>query len=133
MKIALASDHAGYKLKKAIKKHINENYPNIEIKDYGTNSEEPADYPIYVSKAAKSLRDKKVDRAIVMCGSGIGASMSASKVKGVIAPLIHTQDQSILIRENQDAKAMALSETALPFEETLKLVDNFIKTQYKNK
>jgi ribose 5-phosphate isomerase B len=89
MKIGLASDHAGFKLKKEIIKHLKNKYPKIEVVDFGTKSKEPTDYPIYAKKNAYALRDKEIDRAIFICGSGIGISIAASKVEGVMAPLFH--------------------------------------------
>lgn len=87
--IALASDHAGFELKEILKKHLIEN--NYDIMDYGTSSTASVDYPIYAKKAAKAVADGQCERGIVCCGTGIGVSITANKVKGIRCALIHDE------------------------------------------
>ena len=133
MKIGLASDHAGFKLKKEIIKHLKNKYPKIEVVDFGTKSKESTDYPIYAKKNAYALRDKEIDRAIFICGSGIGISIAASKVEGVMAPLFHFPWQAGHMRRTENINAISLSEQAIPFEESLEIVDSFITTKFEGK
>ena len=85
MIMAMASDHAGYNLKEELKKHLMEKYPSFEIMDLGTDSEESVDYPIYGEACGKAVAGGKADLGIVCCGTGIGISMAANKVKGIRA------------------------------------------------
>ncbi len=87
MKIAIACDHGGYPLKKDVVDTVTS--AGHEVLDLGTFSCDPVDYPDYAEKAGNALRDHSVDRAIVMCGSGVGASIAANKMPGVYAAVCH--------------------------------------------
>ena len=104
MKIALASDHAGFELKEAIKKYI----VSHEIVDFGTFSEESMDYPDTGFQAAESVASGECDRGILICGSGIGMSIVANKVKGVRAALCLTTEFAKLARNHNDANILVL-------------------------
>ena len=80
MKIAVASDHAGFALKEEIKKYLISG--GFEAVDLGTDSEEPADYPVFGEKCAKAVASGLADRGIAVCGTGIGISIAANKIKG---------------------------------------------------
>ena len=84
MKIALGADHGGYELKEKIKEHLAKK-GNIEVVDFGTNSSESVDYPKYGHLVAKSVVEKEVDFGILVCGTGIGISIAANKIKGIRA------------------------------------------------
>ena len=81
MKIGIASDHRGYKLKEQLKNELARR--NFEVEDYGTDSEVSTDYPDYAFKLGENVRDKRVDFGVAICGSGIGISIACNKVKGV--------------------------------------------------
>ena len=81
MKIGLGSDHKGYKIKEKLKKYLNEN--GYDVLDYGTDNENSTDYPVYAFKVCENVRDKNIDFGILICGTGIGMSIAANKVKGI--------------------------------------------------
>ena len=83
--IALGCDHGGYALMQKVKKHLDE--LGLEYKDFGTYSEDSCDYPIYGKAAAEAVANGECDRGIVICGTGIGISIAANKVKGIRAAL----------------------------------------------
>ena len=85
--IALGCDHGGYNLMVAIKKYLDEN--NIAYKDFGTDSTESVDYPVYAYKVAKEVTGGECELGILCCGTGIGISMAANKVKGVRAAVVN--------------------------------------------
>ena len=104
MKIALASDHAGYELKEAIKEYLSEH----EIIDFGTCSTEPMDYPDTGFKAAEAVAKGDCERGILICGSGLGMSIVANKVKGIRAALCHSVELARLSRQHNDANILVL-------------------------
>jgi len=87
MKIALASDHGGYRYKESIKKFLTDR--NIQFKDFGTDSTASCDYPDYIVPAAKSVAAGEYDYGVFVCGTGIGVSITANKIKGIRAALCH--------------------------------------------
>lgn len=107
MKIAIASDHAGFKLKEELRSFLegNECY---EVIDFGTYSDSRTDYPDWGHKAAISVREGKADRGILVCGTGIGMSMVANKVKGIRCALCHDHLTAVLSRRHNNANMLAL-------------------------
>ena len=87
--IAIGSDHGGYQLKEKIKRYLEEK--EIEYKDYGTNSEERTDYPIYAKKVAEAIQQKEADKGILICRSGFGMTVAANKFKGLRAAAIYNE------------------------------------------
>ena len=87
MKVAIGSDHAGYDYKEMIKKYLEEK--GFEVIDKGTYSNERTDYPVYAEKVAKAVANGEADRGILICGTGIGMSITANKIKGVRAALAY--------------------------------------------
>ena len=81
--IAIGSDHAGYELKQVIMKHLEER--NIEFKDYGTYSDASCDYAVYAEKTARAVVDGECELGLLFCGTGVGISIAANKVKGIRA------------------------------------------------
>ncbi|MCK4312240.1 MAG: ribose 5-phosphate isomerase B [Candidatus Cloacimonetes bacterium] len=104
MKIALASDHAGYELKEAIKDFLTE----YEVIDFGTHSTESMDYPDTGFKAAEAVAKGDCERGILICGSGLGMSIVANKVKGIRAALCHSVELARLSRQHNDANILVL-------------------------
>lgn len=131
MKIAIASDHAGYKLKEEIKKHIASIYNDVEIHDCGTTNTNKTDYPLFGALAAKKLSLNKVDWAIVICGSGVGMSIVANRFKkvrcvnGTNLKLIEAS------RKHNNINCLALGERFLKKKEALKYVEIFLKTKFE--
>ena len=127
--IALASDHAGFKLKEKIKKHLVDN--NYDIMDLGTNSESPVDYPIYAHKAAHAVAEGQCEQGILCCGSGIGVSIAANKVRGIRCALIHNEFTAEMCKRHNNANMIAMGARVVDHEEALKLVDIWLNAQFE--
>lgn len=105
MKIAIASDHAGYTLKEALKAAL----PALEFVDYGTHSEASMDYPDTGSKAAQAVASGTCAKGVLICGSGIGMSIVANKIRGIRAALCSNTDIARLSRMHNDANILVLA------------------------
>ena len=106
MKIAIASDHAGFALKQDLKAFLVD--AGHEVEDHGTHSEEPTDYPAFCAAAARAVVSGEADRAIVLGGSGQGEQIAANKVRGARAALCHDLFLARLSREHNDANVLAM-------------------------
>ena len=126
MKIGIASDHRGVILKEKIKNYLNNRY---QIIDYGTNSIESVDYPQYAYKIGESLRDKKIDLGILICGTGIGMSIACNKVKGVRCAKVNDKEEAFLARSHNNANVIALSEKTTDYKE---IIDTFLTTNFSD-
>lgn len=127
--IALACDHGGYNLKEAIKKHLEAQ--GVEIKDFGTYSEESVDYPIYAEKAARSVASKECTLGIICCGTGIGVSMVANKVKGIRAAVVTNEFCAEMTRRHNDANILCMGGRVIDESTALKLTDIFLNTPFE--
>lgn len=127
MTIGIASDHRGYNVKEMLKGRLNE----YDIIDYGTYSEEPADFPIYAKKLGNGLLNKEVDLGIAICGTGIGMSIALNKIKGIYCAKVSTASEARLAKSHNDANVIAISEE-LPEELIMEIVNDFIKTPFSN-
>ncbi|MDD6190375.1 MAG: ribose 5-phosphate isomerase B [Firmicutes bacterium] len=107
MLIAIASDHGGFALKEKIKEYLRER-EDVKIVDLGTNSEESVDYPVYGKACAEAVASGKADRGIVICGTGIGISIAANKVKGIRCGLCTSVEMAELTRKHNNANMLAL-------------------------
>lgn len=107
MKIGIASDHRGYDLKELILKEFKRD--NLELIDYGTDSEDPADYPDLAFKLSEDIRDNKINFGITICGSGIGMSIACNKVKGVRCARVKDIEDVIVSRNDNDANVISFS------------------------
>ena len=124
MKIGIASDHRGYETKEKIKKIFKE----YEIIDYGTNSTERTDYPIYGIKLGEKIRDKEVDYGIAICGSAVGISIACNKVKGVRCGKINNKEEAIHAKVNDHVNVIAISGEA-PLEENIEIIKAFLNSK----
>ena len=129
MKIALGSDHAGLPLKNDIIKHLEGK--GIEIKDFGTYTEESCDYPDYAQKVAEKVAAKEFDFGILVCGTGIGISIAANKVKGVRAALCSDTFSAHACREHNNANILALGQRVVGLGLALDIVDNFLNAKFE--
>lgn len=127
MKIGIGSDHAGHNLKSEIIKHIEKEY---QVIDYGTCSSESVDYPDYGVKVAQAIVNGECDRGIVICGTGIGISISANKVPGIRAALCTDSFMARMSREHNDANILALGERIVGVDLALDIVDVWLKTEF---
>ncbi|HPD66358.1 MAG TPA: ribose 5-phosphate isomerase B [Bacteroidia bacterium] len=128
--IVLGCDHAGYELKEFLKNWLQD--MGYEIRDYGTFSNESVDYPDFIHPAAKSVSENEADMAIVICGSGNGAAMTANKYGNVRAALCWNKEISALARQHNDANVLALPARFLNFNEAKEIVRTFLNTDFEN-
>lgn len=128
-RIAMGSDHAGYKLKETIKKHLKSKA--YIVVDFGTKSDEPVDYPDYVRPAAESVSKGENDLGIVFGGSGNGEAMVANKVKRIRCGLCWNEESARLTKEHNNANMIALGERMLSEEEAVRIVDAWLNAEFK--
>lgn len=127
--IALGSDTAGYELKEQIKKHLENR--GLQYRDYGcSNSTEPVDYPIYGKKVAHAIVDGECDKGILICGTGIGISIAANKVKGIRAAVCGDCFSAEATRLHNDANILALGARVVGAGLAEKIVDTFLDTEF---
>lgn len=128
--IAIACDHGGYVLKKEILKHLEER--NLEYQDFGCDSEEAVDYPVYARKVTDAITSGACDKGILICGTGIGISIAANKVKGIRAALCTDCFTAEATRQHNDANILALGGRVVGPGLALKIVDTFLDTPFSN-
>ena len=129
-KIAIGSDHGGYALKQEIIKYLNEQ--GIEFEDFGCYSEESCDYPEYGRLVAEEVAAGKFDTGILICGTGIGISISANKVKGIRCALCGDCFSAEATRLHNDANILALGGRVVGAGLAVKIVDTFLNTPFSN-
>lgn len=127
IKIALASDHAGYDLKEAIKPFLTD----YEVVDFGTDSTDSMDYPDTGFKAAEAVSSGECDKGIIICGSGIGMSIVANKVKNIRAALCHCTDFSKLSRMHNDANVLVMPGRFVSKYLAKDIIDIFFNTKFE--
>ncbi|WP_018923180.1 ribose 5-phosphate isomerase B [Salsuginibacillus kocurii] len=108
MKIAIGSDHAGYKLKKEILPLLEER--GLSFEDVGTEGPDSVDYPDFAKEVAEKVAAGTVDRGILICGTGIGMSISANKVEGIRCALVHDVFSAKATRQHNDSNILAMGE-----------------------
>ncbi len=126
MKLAIASDHAGYNLKTKIIKKLQKE--NIDIIDIGTSSEKSVDYPDYAFKLGKIIANKEAEYGIAICGSGIGISIACNKVKGIRCAKVNNVEECFYTRNDNDSNIIAFS-SKLSVGKALKFIKKFITTE----
>ena len=126
--IAIGSDHGGFELKEAIKKHLDKR--GLEYKDYGTYTKDSCDYPVYGKLVGHAVADGECDRGIIICGTGIGISITANKIKGVRAALCGDCFSAEATRLHNDANILALGARVTAEGLALKIVDTFLDTEF---
>ena len=127
--IAIGSDHGGFALKQEIMKHLEAE--GLACKDFGTYSEESCDYPVYGEAVARAVAAGECERGIVICGTGIGISISANKVRGIRAALCGDCYSAEMTRRHNDANILALGARVLGPGLALKIVDTFLSTEFE--
>jgi ribose 5-phosphate isomerase B len=128
LKISIASDHAGYVYKEAIKKHLLAQ--GHEVVDFGTDSEQRCDYPDFIRPAAEALTKGQCERGIVLGGSGNGEAMVANKVEGIRCALCWDMESAKLSRRHNDANVLSLGARLIPLELTLEMVDLWLEEPF---
>ncbi|MCQ4923169.1 ribose 5-phosphate isomerase B [Tissierella carlieri] len=129
MKIGIGSDHGGFELKEYIKEYLDRE--GISYIDYGTNSIESVDYPDYGKKVSEAVVSKEVDKAVVICGTGIGISIACNKVKGIRCALCGDTYSARMSREHNDANILALGGRVIGRDLALEIVSIWLKTKFE--
>ena len=129
MRIALGSDHGGLSLKKEIILHLEKK--GYEIKDFGTYTEDSCDYPDFALQVAESVAKKEFDFGILVCGTGIGISITANKVPGIRAALCSDTFSAHATREHNNANILALGERVVGKGLALDIVDTFLNAEFQ--
>jgi ribose 5-phosphate isomerase B len=129
MKISLGTDHAGFRYKEKVKELLLQ--LGHEVVDFGTMSEEPVDYPLFIRPAAEAVAKGECDRGIVFGGSGNGEAMAANKVRGVRCALCWNEETARLSRQHNDANVLSMGERVIPEETALALVRVWLTTAFE--
>ena len=129
MKIAIGSDHAGYNYKEKIKQFLGG--LGHEVEDFGTNSEEPVDYPVFIRPVALAVASGKAERGVVLGGSGNGEAMVANRIKGVRCALCWNVESARLARQHNDANVISLGERMMSEEVALEIVRTWLDTPFE--
>lgn len=127
MKIGIANDHCGVNRKKEIIKYLKSK--KYEVIDFGSNTPESVDYPIYAFELGKKISNKEVDLGILLCGTGVGMSIAANKVNGVRCAKVDNIKDAKLTRQHNDANMIALS-AGISIIKTKDIIDVFLKTKF---
>jgi RpiB/LacA/LacB family sugar-phosphate isomerase len=128
MIIAIACDHAGFLLKDDVIEAVQQS--GNEVLDLGTYNQEPVDYPDYAEKAGRAILQKQADRAIILCGSGAGASIAANKIKGVYACLCHDTYTAHQAVEHDNMNTLCLGGRVIGGELAKEIVKNFVNAKF---
>lgn len=127
--IAIGCDHGGYQLKQFILKYLDEQ--GLAYKDFGTYSEESCDYPVYAEAVGRAVAAGEYERGILICGTGIGISIAANKIKGVRAALCGDCYSAEFTRRHNDANILALGARTVGSGLALKIVEIFLNTPFE--
>jgi ribose 5-phosphate isomerase B len=128
MKIAIGSDHAGYDYKETIKRYLEE--AGHEVRDYGTDSGEPVDYPAFIRPVAEAVAAGEFERGIVLGGSGNGEAMVANRVRGVRCALCWNVESARLARGHNDANMVSLGQRMMSSDTALEIVRVWLETAF---
>lgn len=128
--IALGCDHGGYGLMQEVIRHLEDR--GLEYKNYGCYSEESVDYPVYAKAAANAVASGECEKGILICGTGIGISIAANKVRGIRAALCHDCFSAEATRQHNDANMLAMGARVIGPGLALKIVDIFLDTPFSN-
>lgn len=128
MKIAIGSDHGGFDYKEKICSWLRDN--NYEVKDFGTNSIESCDYPIFAKAVASAVASGEYERGILICGTGIGMSITANKFKGIRAALCSDLFSAKATREHNNSNILCLGARVISEELALQIAETWLKTSF---
>ncbi|MCB1193450.1 MAG: ribose 5-phosphate isomerase B [Leptospiraceae bacterium] len=127
-KFGIASDHGAFELKEYLKNVFSS---QLNMVDYGTDGEKSVDYPLVIQAACNKLLAKEVDRLIVLCGTGIGASITANRFKGIRAALCHDEFTSEMSRRHNNANVLVLGGRVLGKELAVRIANKWIETPFE--
>lgn len=128
--IALGCDHGGYPLMKEVIKYLEDE--GIEYKNFGTYSEESCDYPVFAKAVANAIVTNECEKGILICGTGIGISITANKIKGIRAALCHDCFSAKATREHNNANILAMGARVVGAGLAIEIVKNFLETPFSN-
>lgn len=128
MKIAIGSDHAGFELKENLKKFLSYEY---DVLDVGTSSTESVDYPDFAKKVCELIIEKKVDLGILICGTGIGMSITANKFKDIYAALCYDTNTASLARRHNNANVLCLGGRTTMLNDAIEIVKTFLNSEFE--
>lgn len=128
MKVYIASDHAGFEMKEAIKRHFSDKF---EWEDLGTHSSESVDYPDYAHPLAEAVAQSPENRAVLLCGTGNGVAMTANKHANVRAALCWNTEIAALARQHNNANVVVLPARFIPVEDAFTIVETFFNTPFE--
>ena len=128
--IAIGSDHGGLELKEKLMEHLSER--GLEYKDFGTYSSASCDYPVYAKAVANAVASGECDRGIIICGTGIGVSITANKVRGIRAALCGDCFSAEATRQHNDANVLCMGARVVGEGLALKIADTFLDTPFSN-
>ncbi|WP_293446198.1 ribose 5-phosphate isomerase B [Persephonella sp.] len=129
MKVAVGSDHAGFDYKEIVKKYLEDK--GYQIIDKGTYSKESVDYPVFGEAVGKAVASGEADMGIVICGTGIGISISANKIPGVRAALCTNEYMARMARKHNNANVLAFGARVLGIDVALGIIDQFFNTEFE--
>ncbi len=129
MKISIGADHAGFSLKELFKEHLEKN--GHEVIDFGTHSKESVDYPDYAVMVSNHVAEGKSELGVLICGTGIGMSMAANKVKGIRAALCHDAYSAHATKTHNDANVLCIGERIIGPGYALMILDEFVNTKFE--
>jgi ribose 5-phosphate isomerase B len=129
MKIAIGSDHAGFRYKELIKQFLTGS--GHAVYDFGTDSEEPVDYPLFIRPVALAVARGEFERGVVLGGSGNGEAMAANRVKGVRCALCWSVESARLARQHNDANIISLGQRMITEEAALEIVRTWLETPFE--
>jgi ribose 5-phosphate isomerase B len=127
--LAIGSDHSAYEFKELIKEYLSEK--NIEFKDYGTSSTERVDYPVYGERVAKAVASSECEKGLLFCGTGVGISITANKVKGIRAVVCSEPYSAKLSRLHNDTNILALGSRVVGIELAKMIIDIWLETPFE--
>ncbi|MCA0313665.1 MAG: ribose 5-phosphate isomerase B [Candidatus Melainabacteria bacterium] len=127
--IAIGSDHAGFELKEAVRAFLEKE--GHTVLDFGTNSKDSCDYPDYARKVAQSVSQGESFRGVICCGSGIGVSIVANKVRRVRAALVHDKEQAMLSRQHNDANVLCLAGRSTKLSDLAGILSTWLSTEFE--
>jgi len=129
MKIAIGSDHAGFRYKEKIKEFLLE--LGHDVNDFGTFSEEPVDYPLFIRPVAEAVARGEYERGIVLGGSGNGEAMMANRIKKVRCALCWNEELARLARQHNDSNVLSLGQRVIPEDTALEVVRVWLETAFE--
>ena len=129
MRIAIASDHAGFDYKEKIRQHLIR--AGHDVRDFGTGSDESVDYPDFIRPAALAVARGECERGIVLGGSGNGEAMAANRIKGVRCAVGWNAESARLARQHNDANMLSLGQRMMDLEDALTILDTWLRTPFE--